>query len=84
MRLAEARDAVRTRHDLARFVDALRRDLDANEEAWENPTLDRYLEALSGWIADMEGWFANRGVPEPEQPDWNLVGHMLYAAKVYE
>ena len=53
MDLTEARDSIETRQDLARFVNLLRQDLANNADAWENPTLDRYLEALAGWIADM-------------------------------
>jgi hypothetical protein len=78
------RDSVRTRYDLARFVYALREDLQQNEEEWENPTLERFLEAMGAWISSLEGWFYNRGESEPDQPDWLLVAHMLFAASVYE
>jgi hypothetical protein len=77
-------DAVRTREDLATFVLALREDLLANQAAWENPTLERFLEALAAWCSDMPGYFLNRGVEQPEQPDWNLVAWMLIVASVYE
>jgi hypothetical protein len=78
------RDSVKTREDLARFVLALRDDLLSHEDAWENATLARFLEALGAWIGDMQGYFKNQGIPEPEQPDWRLVGHMLFAASIYE
>jgi hypothetical protein len=84
MDVVEARDSIETRQDLARFVLALRHDLLNNEDAWENPTLDRFLEALAAWIADMEGYFKNQNVPEPDRPDWRLVGQMLFAASIYE
>ncbi|MGH8838419.1 MAG: DUF7660 family protein [Jiangellaceae bacterium] len=84
MDLIEARDSIRTRQDLARFVNALRHDLLNNGDAWENATLDRYLEALAAWIADMEGYFKNQGISAPERPDWHLVGQMLFAASIYE
>lgn len=42
-------DSVRTREDLAAFVLALRQDLLSNQAAWENPTLERFLEALAAW-----------------------------------
>jgi hypothetical protein len=77
-------DAVRTREDLATFVLALREDLLASQVAWGNPTLERFLEALAAWCTDMPGYFRNRGVEQPEQPDWNLVARMLMAASVYE
>ena len=77
-------DAVQTRGDLAVFVLALREDLLGNQAAWENPTLERFLEALAAWCTDMPGYFLNRGVEQPEQPDWSLVARMLMAASVYE
>ncbi len=32
----------------------------------------------------MPGYFYNRGVEQPEQPDWNLVARMLVAVSIYE
>ena len=77
-------DAVTTREDLAGFVRALVEDYRAEPASWENDRLDRYLEALAGWIGDMDGWFQNRGEPEPLHPDWRLVARMLAAATIYE
>ena len=51
---------------------------------WENAALDDYLEALSAWIADSPGYFANRGEEPPEQPSWSLVAMMLAAARSHE
>lgn len=76
--------SVRSREDLATFVLALRQDLLANRAEWENPTLEQFLEALAAWCTDMPGYFLNRGVEQPEQPDWNLVARMLMAASIYE
>jgi hypothetical protein len=38
------------RQDLSQFVGALRTDLATNPDRWENPTLDRFLEAMGAWI----------------------------------
>lgn len=78
------RRAVGTRQDLARFVNDLRLDLETSSDAWENPTLDRYLEALDAWLTDLDGAYLNRGEPLPDQPDWSLVARMLVAASMYE
>jgi hypothetical protein len=82
--LRDQLDAVRTREDLAGFVLALREDLRSHPNEWENDTLDRFLEAFAAWCVDLVGYFHNRGENVPEQPDWNLVGHMLIAASTYE
>lgn len=77
-------NAIRSREDLATFILSLRQDLSDYPAEWENPTLDRFLEALAAWCADMPGYFLNRGEPQPDQPDWQLVGLMLLAASRYE
>ncbi len=79
-------DKVQTREDLAAFVRMLREDLleGGHTDEWENPTLERYLAALAAWVDDMDGHFQNRGETVPEQPSWNLIGQILYAAKIYE
>jgi hypothetical protein len=80
----DAAEQVSTREELAAFVRELHAELAANPDEWENATLDRFLEALSRVIDDMDGWFANRGEPVPNQPTWRLVAESLDAARVYE
>ena len=33
-------------------------------------------------LPDMPGYFYNRGVEQPEQPDWNLVARMPVAVSI--
>ena len=77
-------DSVATAEELATFVLALRADLLANEDAWENPTLERFLEALAAYLDDLNGWLANRGEPVPAEPTWKLVVHVLEGARLYD
>ena len=84
MDLRDRLEAVRSREDLAAFAVALREDLAARPDDWENPTLERFLEAFAAWCIDMPGFFSNRGEAQPEQPDWQLVARMLMAASTYE
>lgn len=75
---------IETRHDVAAFVLALRQDLLDGDDDWENPTLERYLEAVAARVNDLDGYFDNRGEPVPQTPSWRLLGEMLLAAKMYE
>ena len=77
-------EAVRTREDLAVFIRGLRADLARNAEEWENPDLDRYLDALAAVIEDLEGRLLNRGEIVPSEPSWRLIAELLDAATVYE
>ena len=77
-------ELVRTREDLAAFLENLADSLAENSEVWENDMLEAFLRAWSAWIGDMDGYFANQGRPVPEAPSWQLVAQMLLAARVYE
>ena len=72
--------AVTSRADLARFVRALLADFQADAGGgWENPTLERFLEALAGYAADAGG---AGGADGP--PTWRTFAEFLAAARDYE
>jgi hypothetical protein len=77
-------DSIRTRQDFSQFVRLLRDDLVRNPDHWDNDTLLSFLDAMSGWAADMEGAFLNQGRSVPEEPTWRLFAQMLRAAQIYE
>ena len=84
MTLAERARAVQTREDLAEFVAELKADLDAHHDAWENADLPSFLEAMTAWLHDMEGYYKNTGQKLQDVPPWRLLADMLMAARVYE
>ncbi|MFC3831715.1 MULTISPECIES: hypothetical protein [Deinococcus] len=77
-------EAVQTHHDLAEFVRHLLRDYQADAGTWENITLPDFLQAMSAWIDDIGGWYANRGEAIPDHPSWATFAQILGAATVYE
>ena len=77
-------EAIGTRDDFVRFVEALRADLLVRGDNWEKATLPDYLAALGRWTADSDGYFRSIGLPVPQQPTWKLFGQILLAAHVYE
>jgi hypothetical protein len=52
-------------------------DLQQRKDTWENPTLDRYLEAMAAWLDSAK----NKQIKEPS---WELIGDMFKAGKIYE
>jgi len=84
MELHEKIAGIKSKGDLVAFVHALCADLQTNPEAWENVTLDRYLQALASWIEDSDGYYNNQGRPIPATPSWRDLAEMLMAAKMYE
>ena len=73
-----------SRQDLADFIDQFRDSLRQDPESWENKGLVSFLEALSAWTREMDGYFINRGEPVPDVPSWRLIAQMLLAARVNE
>jgi hypothetical protein len=84
MKLHEQIETIDSKASLAKFVEALRRDLQENPQEWENATLDQFLAALASWIEDSDGYYVNQGRPIPVSPSWRNVAEMLIAAKIYE
>jgi hypothetical protein len=77
-------DNVTSWEDVAEVLAAMQTDLAANPEAWENNTLDRYLDALAALFGSVESLHANRGEEAPDQPSWRLVAELLVGATGYE
>lgn len=69
---------------MASVVRALVEDWSAGPPAnWDNHSLPDYLEALAGWLADCEGYYANKGVPIPWS-SWEVMQEAMRAATSYE
>ena len=64
-----------TQEELASFVANLRADQKKNAANWENATLESYLEAMSGYLADAK--FS-------DEPKWRTMAKLLLAASLYE
>jgi len=82
--LCEQQESIKTREDLASFVQALSDDVRAHPTWWENTALDSYLDALVSVTESLDQRFKNHGETLPEQPTWRLVGDLLLTARIYE
>jgi XTP/dITP diphosphohydrolase len=64
-----------TKDELCRFMSNLRVDLGRNKDAWKNRTLESYLNAVEGHLANVE--------PGAE-PQWRTVAKALLAASGHD
>lgn len=81
---AEIIDKIESKADFLHFLSLLLDDLEANQKDWTNITLAEYLEAMSRWTEDMEGYYSNKGVSVPDNVDWRTFANILLAGKMYE
>ncbi|WP_416903041.1 hypothetical protein [Micromonospora echinospora] len=77
-------DQIASRADVARVVREMADDLRRNPSAWENSTLERFLDALSVSLSALPNLYANRGESFPDQPNWKILAEMLVMASGYE
>ncbi|HZU30489.1 MAG TPA: hypothetical protein VFB79_05205 [Candidatus Angelobacter sp.] len=77
-------DSIKTHKDLAQFVSDMVKEYRQDPDAWENNTLESFLEALSACIESMDGYYKNFNLPFPSKPDWKVFAFLLSAAQVYE
>jgi hypothetical protein len=84
MCLPERLEMIRSKEDLADLVPALCSDFKTNPTAWENDTLDRFLDAMQDWIRSSDAYYRNAGQECPELPTWRTFAEILCAARIYE
>ena len=83
MDLNEKLRLIESKYDLGEFVGQLLEDLNSNPNAWENETLDRYLEAMQAWILNSEASDQKTDAVRPE-PTWRTFAEILSPARIYE
>ena len=73
---------ITSRDDLINLI----RELSSEDSSvWDNSDLSSFLEALSGWIGDCDGYYKNTGSDlDADSPSWQVFGDALQAAKIYE
>ena len=75
---------IKDHKDLSEFINKICQDLIDNPAGWQNVDLPAFLEAMSAWVEDFEGYCLNTGEPMPSAEAWQLVAKILSASKIYE
>jgi len=72
------------RSDFLAVVRAIQNEAEQRPVPFPNDELSLFLEALAGWVEDMDGYYRNRGEPQPSNVPWRVMADALRAARVYE
>lgn len=76
---------VTNRKSFATFIKLLYKDLLENPEDWENRNLEDFLEALSAYSEDIQGYYNNTKINvDANKPDWKTFADIFLGAKIYE
>jgi len=75
---------ISTKEELSDFVLILAQDFVDNKSDWENQDLFAFLEAVSAWIKDMDGFYTQQNKELPQNIPWKIFADILLAAKNYE
>ena len=76
---------VTDRHSFIKFIDLLRQDFLKNAEEWENNTLDSFLDSMSAYAEDIQGYYDNIKVDiNADKPNWQTFADILRGATIYE
>lgn len=73
-----------TKEDFIHFMKKLKEDNQVNEEEWENKKIHLYLESISSWVEDMDGYYNNMGIDMPTDINWQFIATLFYVGKIYE
>lgn len=84
MNLGDTVKSISSKEDLIKFIGELRMDFNNNSSTWENSSLESYLAAMQSWLEDIEGWAENSNLDISRITSWELIGHILFASKMYE
>ena len=84
MKISELAKKSEDKENMIRFLKAMRNDLIENPTSWTNVSLEDFLEAMTGWLEDSDGYYENRGEKPPNIQDWRFFAELLSAARVYE
>ena len=73
------------RQSFAKFLDLLCKDFLDNPEKWENKTISDFLEALSAYTEDIQGYYDNmKQNVNANKPDWQTFADIFKGARIYE
>ena len=73
------------RQSFISFIDALHSEYMSSGGTWENPTLDRFMEAMSAYAKDIQGYYNNTSQDiNADFPSWKVFADILRGAAIYQ
>lgn len=76
---------VTDRQTFVKFIEVLRNDFLKNPENWRNKTLPDFLDAISAYTEDIQGYYDNMKINvNADNADWSIFADIFQGAMIYE
>jgi hypothetical protein len=76
---------VTDRLSFVKFLESLQQDINHNKQAWENKTLEDFIEAMARYAEDIQGYYNNQEVgTDADVASWKTFSDIIKGARVYE
>ena len=76
---------VTSRKMFIEFIDLLREDFIRNPDSWENKSIIDFLEAMSRYTEDIQGYYDNtKQELNADNPTWQVFSDIMKGATMYE
>jgi hypothetical protein len=83
--LVDRAEAIQSKADFASFLQLLLRNYRDHPNEWENNTLERFLEAMGGFVDGLDGYYSNIKMEvDLTKPGWRVFADILLAGRVYD
>jgi hypothetical protein len=76
---------INNRQSFIEFLKVFHQDYLMNKEQWQNSNLDNFLEAMTSYTEDIQGYYDNiKQNINADEPSWQTFANILMGAKIYE
>jgi hypothetical protein len=76
---------VTDRQTFIKFIDLLQKDFVTNPDSWGNKNLDDFLETLSSYAEDIDGYYKNTNQNvNADESNWQTFADIFKGATIYE
>jgi hypothetical protein len=76
---------VTDRKSFIKFIELLHKDLIDNNESWENKNLEAFLEAMTRYTGDIQGYYDNtKQHINADEPNWQTFADIFKGSIIYE
>jgi hypothetical protein len=76
---------VTDRKSFVKFIKLLHADLQTNPKEWENKTLEEFLEAMSRYAEEIQGYYDNTNqAVNAQEASWQLFADIFKGSTMYE